>query len=96
MRQINELKEKLVTAEEFNKDLERHTLFGNSEFEKDRALLQQKIQFFEKLVAEMNQKEAEYQNEIKNLRKEHAQQQKELQHKLDQTVRQWQQRLNDT
>lgn len=43
MRQISELKAKLMTAEEFNKDLERHTLFGNSEFEKERALLEQKI-----------------------------------------------------
>jgi len=54
------LKERLVNAEESNKDLERNTLFGNSEFEKDRALLQQKIMFFEKLVAEQNNKETEY------------------------------------
>ncbi|CAD8065990.1 unnamed protein product [Paramecium primaurelia] len=94
-RQIQELKGQVIKAEEYNKDMERNTLFGNSEFEKERALLEQKITFFEKLVNEMNTKELEYQNEIKNLRKEHSLQSKDQQTKSDQMVRQLQQKLSD-
>ncbi|CAD8091386.1 unnamed protein product [Paramecium sonneborni] len=95
MRQIQELKGQVLKAEEFNKDLERTTLFGNSEFEKERALLEQKITFFDKLVNEMNAKEIEYQNEIKNLRREYSLQSKDQQSKADQSVRQLQQKIND-
>jgi hypothetical protein len=38
-RKIGEMKEKLLSSEESSKDLERNTLFGNSEFEKEKALL---------------------------------------------------------
>ena len=38
-RQISEMKEKLLNSEESSKDLERNTIFGNSEFEKEKALL---------------------------------------------------------
>lgn len=43
--------------------------------------------FFEKLVAEQNNKETEYQNEIKSLKKEHNQMQKDSQNKFDLTMR---------
>ena len=34
------MKDKLMTQEECSKDLERNKLFGHSEFEKEKALLQ--------------------------------------------------------
>jgi hypothetical protein len=55
----------MAQAEENNKDLERNTLFGNSEFEKEKALLTQRITYFEKSLEESGKKEKDLLNEIK-------------------------------
>lgn len=64
-RKISEMKEKLLNSEESSKDLERNTIFGNSEFEKEKALLLQKVFFYEKNAEEFAKKEKEFLNEIK-------------------------------
>ena len=64
-RQVSEMKEKLQNSEESSKDLERNTIFGNSEFEKEKALLLQKVSFYEKNAEEFAKKEKEFLNEIK-------------------------------
>lgn len=54
---IEELKGKIITNEEALKENDRKAYIIESEFEKERALLQQKIQYYEKLIEEMNRKE---------------------------------------
>lgn len=68
------MKEKLLNSEESSKDLERNTIFGNSEFEKEKALLLQKVAFYEKNAEEFAKKEKDFINEIKLQKKEHQMQ----------------------
>lgn len=54
-----------MTMEESNKDLERNTLLGNSEFHKEKALLSQRLSFIETSLDESVLKEKDLQNELK-------------------------------
>jgi len=49
-----------------------------SEFDKERALLLQKLSYFEKSFEEFNKKDKDSSNDVKNVRKEHMNQLKEI------------------
>ena len=53
------------------KENERQKLVLESEFDKERALLLQKLSYFEKSFEEMNKKDKDSSNDVKNVRKEH-------------------------
>ena len=55
----------MVTMEESNKDHERNTLLGNSEFHKEKALLSQRLNFIEASLEESVLKEKDLLNELK-------------------------------
>ena len=62
---------KLAIAEDKTKENERQKLVLESEFDKERALLLQKLSYFEKSFEEMNKKDKDSSNDVKNVRKEH-------------------------
>ena len=66
LRDMNELKNKLVLTEEKFKELERNKLYGNSEVEKNKALFNQKLDFLEKSLEESSRKERDLMNELRN------------------------------
>ena len=62
---------KLAIAEDKTKENERQNLVLESDFDKERALLLQKLSYFEKSFEEMNKKDKDSSNDVKNVRKEH-------------------------
>jgi len=68
---IEELKNKLFQAEENIKETERKIYLNNSEFEKEKALLIQKAEYYEKSLDELSLKEKNLSTEVKNSQKEH-------------------------
>ena len=64
--------------EDANKDNDRNNTLRYSEFEKERALFSQKIQYLEKTNEELSKKDKEQGNELKNNKKEYIQQNKEI------------------
>lgn len=59
------MKQRMLSVEENSRDLERNALFGTSEFEKEKALLLQRIIYFERSVEEGGKRERDLQNDIK-------------------------------
>ena len=60
-------------SEERAKESERHKLLSESEFEMQRALLEQNIAFPEKTIEGTRQREREHLEELKKTKKDHAQ-----------------------
>lgn len=56
--------------EEKLQDLQRDTVHARSEFEKERALMEQKIHFLEKSLSEKSSKEKEYLSSLTNQKQE--------------------------
>lgn len=76
-RTIEDLKLKLDQAEDNLKEMERRIFLNDSEHEKQKALLNQKVQHLETLLEQTSNKEKELQNEVKNLKKDHLSQLRE-------------------
>jgi chromosome segregation ATPase len=69
-RQLIELRGSLYTNESNAKEFERRMLNSESEFEKQKVLLEQKIKFLEKNVEDLSKKERDLLSETSNLRRE--------------------------
>ena len=54
---IEELKNKLIQSEEQSKEVERNSFLAKSEFDKEKALLAQKVSFYEKSLEEATKRE---------------------------------------
>jgi hypothetical protein len=52
--------------EESSKEAQRRIMAAESEFDKQKALLDQKIEFLEKSISESQRKEREYAEELKS------------------------------
>lgn len=57
---------------------------AESEFDKQKALFEMKIEFLEKNLEELREKEKELSSELKNSKKDHFSNIKEIQSKLEQ------------
>ena len=57
---------------------------AESEFDKQKALLEQKLEFYEKSLEEAQRKEKELSSEVKNQKREHFSSIKDIQSKLEQ------------
>ena len=68
---LEELRTKLTQAEENIKETERRIYLNNSEFEKEKALLKQRADYYEKSLEELSKKEKDLSTEVKNSQKEH-------------------------
>lgn len=61
---------KLAVAEEKSKELERGKLMEVSEFDKEKALLQNRIEYLEKSLEEVKKKENDVSDDVKNVKRE--------------------------
>lgn len=61
---------KVSAAEEKAKDVARQEISAKSEFDKEKALYDQKIEFLQKSLEESQKKEREANTELKNCRKD--------------------------
>lgn len=86
-RQIDELANKLNYVDEQKKDLSRAQISAESEFEKQKALLEQRIEFLEKNVEDSNRREKEVSQELKNSKKEFLNQSKEQSMVLEKQIK---------
>ena len=65
------LRNQLSDQEECFKDLERKQVLSRSEHEKEKALMAQKIQFYESQLQEQSQKEKNTSSEFRQIKKEY-------------------------
>jgi len=99
---VEDLKNKLLQAEESMKEAERKMFLSNSEYEKEKALLKQKADYYEKSLEELSSKEKDLSTQVKNSQKEHLSNLKEnsikhenLTKSLQATIDQLQERLSE-
>lgn len=76
-RQIEELTQKMNHAEDNKKEIQRQQVASESEFDKQKALFEQKIEFLEKALEDSNRREKEISVELKNCKKDFLNQNKE-------------------
>lgn len=86
-RKISELNIKLTQAEEKAKECDRRVITAQAEFEKERALLDQKIDHYAKLVDDFNKREKESGHELKSQLKEQGIYMKENQIKFENQIK---------
>ena len=65
-RQIEECRNKIAQQEEQHKETYRSRMAAESEFDKQKALLEQKLEFLERQLQESQSKEKELSSEVKN------------------------------
>lgn len=82
-REMDELSQKLLIAEEQRKDFQRSQVQAESEFDKQKALLDDKISYLENALEENTKREKELQVELKNCKKDFVNQNKENQNLLE-------------
>eukprot|EP01017_Pseudomicrothorax_dubius_P004498 TRINITY_DN1091_c0_g1_i1.p1 TRINITY_DN1091_c0_g1~~TRINITY_DN1091_c0_g1_i1.p1 ORF type:complete len:1158 (-),score=548.27 TRINITY_DN1091_c0_g1_i1:121-3594(-) len=80
---VEDYKSKLLVAEESVKEAERRSLINASEFEKEKALLSQKISFYEKSLEDLSLREKEHSADLKTVKKDHVNQLKEVSSKYE-------------
>ena len=76
-RQIDELNQKVTNTDEQKKEIQRQQVASESEFDKQRALLDQKIEFLEKAVEDSSKREKELSTELKNSKRDFLNQNRE-------------------
>jgi len=86
-KQINDLKNQLSNNEDALKDTERRLITAESEFEKQKLLLEQKLKFSEKNYEDLKEKEKEWSSELKNLKKDRESFSKESKDKYDSQIK---------
>lgn len=68
--QIEEMQAKVTAAEDKAKESSRQEISFKSEFEKEKALYDQKIEFLNKSLEESQKREREINTELKNCKKD--------------------------
>lgn len=61
---------KAQTADDQKKEIQRQQVASSSEFEKQKALLDQKVEFLEKALEDSQRREKEVALELKNVKKD--------------------------
>lgn len=82
-RQLEDMKTKLTQQEEQAKEIHRSRLASESEFDKQKALLEQKMEFLERQLDEAQRREKELSAEVKNQKRDHFNSVKDIQQKLE-------------
>lgn len=94
-RMAEDYKAKMEQAEENLKEMERRIYLNDSEQDKQKALLKQKIEHYENMIDQNSAKEKEMMAEIKTLKKEHLSQARESSTKYDSLNRSLQAKLEE-
>lgn len=85
-KQIQSYQEKLQAAEVEKRNVEKNLIVARSENEKDLALLNQKVEFYEKQQSQFDRKEKELNEENTLLKKNQSAQVKELTNKYEEKL----------
>ena len=93
-RQIEEYKNKVHQSEENSKEIQRQQISAQSEHDKQKALLEQKLEFFEKQLEEAQRKEKEASLEAKNMKREHLSSAKDLQKQYEQQMKELKEKMD--
>lgn len=94
-RLVEEYKGRMVSSEENAKESQRRMMATESESDKQKALLEQKVEFLEKSIETSKQKEKDYQTEIKNQKKELTSSLKESNSKYEEKINELNKKLDD-
>ena len=74
-------------SDELKKEIQRQQVSAESEFDKQKALLDQKIEFLEKALEDSSRREKEISLELKNCKKDFLTQNKENNQQLDKQIK---------
>lgn len=86
-RQIEEINAKMNKSDELKKEIQRQQVSAESEFDKQKALLDQKIEFLESALQDSSQREKDISLELKNCKKDFLVQNKETNSQLDKQIK---------
>lgn len=95
-QEIQDSKVKNGRQETVISELQRKVIQGESESDKDRALLEQKVEFLERNIKELSSKESDFSHELKTQQKNHSTQIREIQQKYELQVKNLQNKLDDS
>ena len=84
---MEELQNKVTVIEDQKKEISRNNVAAESEFDKQKALLDQKIDFLEKEVADLSKREKDLTIELRNSKKEFLNQNKENSQQLEKQIK---------
>ena len=84
---MEELQNKVTVIEDQKKEISRNNIAAESEFDKQKALLDQKIDFLEKEVADLSKREKDLTIELRNSKKEFLNQNKENSQQLEKQIK---------
>jgi|DEB0MinimDraft_12_1074336.scaffolds.fasta_scaffold08249_4 chromosome segregation ATPase len=94
-RRLEELESKCNTAEEHKKEISRQQVSAESEFDKQKALLDQKLEFLDKALEDSQRREKELSTELKNSKKDFFAQNKEQQQALEKQIKEQAKKIED-
>lgn len=84
LREIDDVRAKLSQQEQLATNLQRKIMQSESETDKDKALLEQKVEFLERTISELQVKDTSSVDALSTMKKDHQAQQKELINRFDQ------------
>ena len=93
-RNIKDMKDKMAQQEEQTRIIQEKVITSESDFGKEKALLEQKIAYLEKNLEETKTKEKEYGNEIKNIKRDSSATTKEISAKYEGQIKEMQGKLD--
>lgn len=70
-REEEECRKKIANHEQAVSDMQRRLIQVESETDKDRALLEQKVEFLERTISELQKKETDHLSDLKQVKKDH-------------------------
>ena len=77
----------MTNAEDQKKEIQRQQVSSESEFDKQKALLDQKVEFLEKALEDSTKREKDVSTELKNCKKEFLTQNKESTQALEKQLK---------
>ena len=93
-RQLEEKEARVAAADDARKEFQRQQVNSESEFDKQKALFEQKIEFLEKALEDSQRREKDISVELKNCKKDFLNQNKEQTSQLEKQIKD-QQKLVD-
>lgn len=86
-RQLEDLQQRVSQSDDLKKEIQRQQTAAESEFDKQKALLDQKIEFLEKALEDSNKREKDVSTELKNSKKEFLNQNREQTLQLEKQIK---------
>ena len=94
-RQNEDMILKATSADDQKKEIQRQSVASSSEFEKQKALLDQKVEFLEKALEDSQRREKEVALELKNVKKDFLNSNKEQNQAQEKQIKEQNRLLDD-